>query len=174
MFEKTLFLWNFYVKRCWISCFCDGLVFADFIKQKFIKTAWLIAYYYNKKLVGLFDSSKDCYDFANGLLFLIRPIFEFLRFKNGILEIGIMSRRTVLQLKDDLSGSFYPRGRPTVTASSDHCFCTCHPFVRRSVPTFQNKSNFKRKQCSLLARLWVWLSGSLMTPVLWLEFLEYQ
>ena len=42
---------------------------------------------------------------------------------------------------------FDPLGQPTVTASSDHCFRTC----RLSVPTFQNKTNFKRKQCSLLA-----------------------
>ena len=38
--------------------------------------------------------------------------------------------------------------------------------VSTSVPSFQNKTNFKRKQCSLLARLWVWPSRSLMTPVL--------
>ena len=38
--------------------------------------------------------------------------------------------------------------------------------VRPSVPTFQNKTNVKRKQCLPLARLWVWPSGSLMTPVL--------
>ena len=47
-----------------------------------------------------------------------------------------------------------PRGRPTVTAGSNHCFCTCRPFVRPSVrpsvPTFQNKTNFKQKQCLLL------------------------
>ena len=61
---------------------------------------------------------------------------------------------------------FDPRGRPTVTAGSDHCFCTCRPFVRQSVLTFQNKTNLKRKKCSFLARLWVWPSGSLMTPVL--------
>ena len=29
----------------------------------------------------------------------------------------------------------------------------------------------KRKQCSLLARLWIWPSGSLMTPVLYSIFL---
>ena len=35
------------------------------------------------------------------------------------------------------------------------------------VRSFQNKTNFKRKQCLQLAiGLWVWLSGSLMTPVL--------
>ena len=39
-----------------------------------------------------------------------------------------------------------PRGRPTVPAGSDHCFCTCCPYIRTSVPTFQNKTNFKRKQ----------------------------
>ena len=49
-----------------------------------------------------------------------------------------------------------------VTAGRDHCFCTCRP----SVPTFQNKTNFKRKQCSLLERLWIFPNGSLMTPVL--------
>ena len=36
-----------------------------------------------------------------------------------------------------------PQGRPTVI---DHCFCKCRP----SFPTFQNKTNFNRKQCSLL------------------------
>ena len=54
---------------------------------------------------------------------------------------------------------------------SDNCFCTCRPSVLpsvRRVPTFQNKTNFKRKQCSLLARLWAWPSGSLMTPVLYI------
>ena len=43
-------------------------------------------------------------------------------------------------------------------------------FVRPSVrPHFSNlaKQN-NRKQCSLLARQWVWPSGSLMTPVLFL------
>ena len=66
-----------------------------------------------------------------------------------------------------------PRGRPTVTAGSDNCFCTCRPFLRpsvRSSPLFQSKTNFKRKQCSLVARLWVWPSGSLMTPVLYFVF----
>ena len=39
-------------------------------------------------------------------------------------------------------------------------------YVRPSVPTSQNKTNFQLKQWSLLARLWVWPSGSLMKPVL--------
>ena len=55
-----------------------------------------------------------------------------------------------------------PLGRPTDTTGSDHCFCTCSPFV----PTFQNKINFKRKRCLLLARLCVWPRRSLMTQVL--------
>ena len=38
--------------------------------------------------------------------------------------------------------------------------------IRPFVPTFQNKSNFKRKPWSPLARLWVWPRGSFMTPVL--------
>ena len=65
-----------------------------------------------------------------------------------------------------------PRGRPTVTADSDNCFRTCCTFVRLSVrPHFsQNKTNFKRKQCLLPVRLWVWLSGSLFTPVLSVPF----
>ena len=58
--------------------------------------------------------------------------------------------------------SFDPLARPTVTAGSDHC---------PPVPNFQNKTNFKRKQCSLLAILWVWSSGSLRTPVLFLVLL---
>ena len=59
-----------------------------------------------------------------------------------------------------------PQDRPTVTAGSEHCFHACRPFVR---PHFsQNKTNFKRKQWSLLVRLLVWPSGSLMTPVLYI------
>ena len=56
-----------------------------------------------------------------------------------------------------------PRGRPIVMAGSDHCFAHV---VRQN--TFQNKPNIMRKQCSLLKRLWVWPSGSLMTPVFFL------
>ena len=61
-----------------------------------------------------------------------------------------------------------PRGRLTFVAGSDHYFCTCRPFVRPS-PLFKTKlfkTIFQQKQCSLLARLWVWPSGSLMTHVL--------
>ena len=39
-------------------------------------------------------------------------------------------------------------------------------YVSPSVPTFQNKTNFKRN-CTLLARQWVWPSGS---PVLFSLF----
>ena len=56
-----------------------------------------------------------------------------------------------------------PGGRPAVKAGSDHCFCS-RQSVRPSIPTFQNKTNIKRK-------MWVWPSGSLMTPVLsWIYF----
>ena len=61
-----------------------------------------------------------------------------------------------------------PLGRPTVTAGCDNWFRTCCPSVRTtSVPTFQNlakRNKFQAKNMySLLAILWVWLSGSLMT-----------
>ena len=69
---------------------------------------------------------------------------------------------------------FDPRGRPTVPAGSDHCFCTCRLFLRPSVrPSHFSKQNkFQAKTCSLLARLWIWPSGSLMTPVLLLLHLK--
>ena len=57
------------------------------------------------------------------------------------------------------------------SADSDNCVRKCCPSIR----TFQNLGNqnkFQRKQCSLLARLWVWSSGSLMTPVLFYFFSE--
>ena len=43
-----------------------------------------------------------------------------------------------------------PRGRPTVTGGSDHCFCTCRPFVRPSVcpsvrPLFSKQSKYQAK-----------------------------
>ena len=59
-----------------------------------------------------------------------------------------------------------PLCRPTVMPGSDHCFRMCRQFLRPSVPTFQKKTNFKWELWSLLAGLWVWPSGSLMTPVL--------
>ena len=51
-----------------------------------------------------------------------------------------------------------PLGQPTVLANRITVFAQCRPFV----PTFQNLG----KQIKL-ARLWVWLSGSLMTHVLY-------
>ena len=41
------------------------------------------------------------------------------------------------------------------------------------VCTSKNKTNFQRKQCTLLARLWVWPCGSLTTPVLYFYLLPY-
>ena len=57
-----------------------------------------------------------------------------------------------------------PLGQPTDTASSDHYFRTCCPSVRPHFSDLAKQNN--RKQWSLLARVWVWSSGSLMTPVL--------
>ena len=57
-----------------------------------------------------------------------------------------------------------PLGRPTVTAVVIIVFAhVVGPHFSKSL----SKQN-KRKQCSLLARLWVWPSGSLMTPVLFI------
>ena len=57
----------------------------------------------------------------------------------------------------------------TRIADSDLCFLTCCLSVHSSVPTFQNLA--KTKQISSeMARLWVWQSGSLMTPVLFVLF----
>ena len=75
-------------------------------------------------------------------------------------------QRSLFSLKID------PLGQPKVTAGKDHCFRTYCPYVRTYVrPHFSNleKQN-NRKQCSLLAWLWVWPSGSLMTPVLFVLF----
>ena len=61
--------------------------------------------------------------------------------------------------------SIDPLGQPSVPAGSDHCFRTCYPYVRfQNLPKqniFQEKTMF-----TILARLWIWPSGSLMTPVL--------
>ena len=62
--------------------------------------------------------------------------------------------------------TFDPLGQPQVTAGRDHCFRTCCPSVRPHFSNLEKQKN--RKQCSLLAWLWVWPSGSLMTPVLFI------
>ena len=41
-----------------------------------------------------------------------------------------------------------------------------YPSVRPHFSNLEKQNN--RQQCSLLAWLWVWSSGSLMTPVLWM------
>ena len=61
--------------------------------------------------------------------------------------------------REKLIHSADPQSRPIVIIVFAHV-------VRPFVPTFQNETNFKRKQWSLLARLWVWPSGSLKTPSL--------
>ena len=86
-----------------------------------------------------------------------------------VFEIDANSFCTVLEYCDGHDLDFYlkqvsflliheadPQSRPVVIIVFVHV-------VRPSVPTFQNKTNVTRKQCSLLARLWVWPSGSLMT-----------
>ena len=66
--------------------------------------------------------------------------------------------------------SIDPLGQPTITAGSDHCFHTWYPYVLwfSQFEIWLITTNVKWKQCSLLERLWVWPSGSLMTltPVL--------
>ena len=66
-------------------------------------------------------------------------------------------------------GIYYidPLGQTKVTAGRDHCFRKCCPYVRPHFSNLEKQNN--RKQCSLLAWLWVWPSGSLMTPVLFLN-----
>ena len=64
--------------------------------------------------------------------------------------------------KKKIENAIDPLGWPSVTAGSDDCFCTCCPTLLFKFS--QNKT--KPKQCSLLARLWVWPSGSLTSPVL--------
>ena len=53
-------------------------------------------------------------------------------------------------LYNDPTPCIDPRGRPTVTAGSDHCFCTCRPFVSPSVrpyvrPHFSKQNKFQAK-----------------------------
>ena len=66
-----------------------------------------------------------------------------------------------------------PLGQPTVTASSDHDFHTCHTSCL-SVCTFQKltqKTN-KLHMELLLVGLWIWLRESLMTHVFYILHLS--
>ena len=65
---------------------------------------------------------------------------------------------------------FDPPGQLIVTARRDRCFRACRPSVRPSVSPSPLFKSSKRKQCLLLARLWVWPNGSLMIPSLFLIF----
>ena len=70
--------------------------------------------------------------------------------KRTIKHLALPCEQCRLITPHAISLQIDPLGRPTVTTGSYHCFRTCRPFVRLSVPTFH-----KTKQCSLLARLWV-------------------
>ena len=52
------------------------------------------------------------------------------------------SQEEILQMEQRVRFWYFPvidpRGRPKVTADSDHCFCTCRPFIRPS-PLFKTK-----------------------------------
>ena len=94
-------------------------------------------------------------------------------------QFGLIFPSTYLPTMNKHILKIDPLSRPTITAESDYCFYICYPdvppYVRTSVPTFQNltkQTNFKRKQCLLLVGPWVWSSGSLMTPVLYILFLQ--
>ena len=56
-----------------------------------------------------------------------------------------------------------PRGRPIVTRP---VVIIVFAHVVRPSPLFKTKQISSEKQCPLLAVMWVWPSGSLMTPVL--------
>ena len=83
-----------------------------------------------------------------------RVVALSLQLLNFLVHIFRKKRKMFLTHEAD------PQSRPVV-----------HSYV--SVPTFQNKTNFKQNQCSLLAKLWVWPSGSLMTSVLLAFFLTH-
>ena len=55
---------------------------------------------------------------------------------------------------------------PTVTASSDHCFHKRCPSAHPHISKFKKQNKFQVMQCSLLARSWVWPSGSSLTTEL--------
>ena len=50
---------------------------------------------------------------------------------------------------------FDPLGRPTITAGSDHCFHTCCPSVRTSVPNFQNLAKPNKFQATVGLAEWI-------------------
>ena len=55
----------------------------------------------------------------------------------GLLEIQTQTASQPVTLSSYVQ-DIDPRGRPTVTAGSDHYFRTCCLYIRPSVPTFQN------------------------------------
>ena len=85
------------------------------------------------------------------------------------IAINLISLPTkiVMFYKSEL---FDPLGQPKVTVGRDHCFHTC-PSVRPHFSNVEKRNN--RKQCSLLAWLWVWSSGSSMTPVWFFLLLDW-
>ena len=58
-----------------------------------------------------------------------------------------------------------PKSRPVGTIVFGHVRPSVRTYVRPNFSNLEKQNN--RKQCSLLAWLWVLPSGSLMTPVLW-------
>ena len=65
-------------------------------------------------------------------------------FKQGLFKF--VTENELSGLLEYIFALIDPRGRPTVTAGSDHCFCTCRPFVRPPVrPHFSKQNKFQAK-----------------------------
>ena len=73
---------------------------------------------------------------------VLRNILGSKHENNGIFSL---SDRAITRIMKRINNLIDPRGRATDTAGRDHCFCTYRPSVRPSVPTFENKTNLKRK-----------------------------
>ena len=66
------------------------------------------------------------------------------------VEFSILSNLKIYWNQKPTSCWSNPLGRPTVTALSDHCFHTCCPSVRPSVPTFQNLAKQNKFQAKTM------------------------
>ena len=84
----------------------------------------------------------------------------------------LFAKMWILLLQSILIHSANPKSRPVGIIVFAHVVCSSlRPYVRPHFSNLEKQNN--RKQWSLLEWLWVWPSGSLMTPVLFHFIFEF-
>ena len=148
-------------KFCYIIFFTFLKHLRNFqISGKLISRLWLVGF-----CMYILKDYRFCWKD-----YLVKTINFFVQLTNGYIKVSnnfdtcVININIESQSGTELIHEADPLSRPVMIIVFAH---DVRSYVSPYVPTFQNKTNYKWKPWSLLSRLWVWPSGSLMTSLLY-------